>query len=115
MKSIGNIAKYTFALWLIAVSIAISIGIKQASAFAVRRRLLKEIINLNQMTLFISNSDTMIILLNVEDRTDFTVSQDSTGTDVIYSNQVSFKIENTDEKQPYIQIEKRQRKVIVRS
>jgi hypothetical protein len=32
MKSIGNIAKYTLlALWLIAVSIAISIGIKQAS------------------------------------------------------------------------------------
>jgi hypothetical protein len=57
------------------------------------------------MTLFISNSDTMIILLK-RWRPHWFVSQDSTGTDVIYSNQVSFKIENTDEKQPYIQIEK---------
>jgi hypothetical protein len=35
MKSIGNIAKYTLlALWLISVALAISIGIKQAAAFA---------------------------------------------------------------------------------
>jgi phage shock protein PspC (stress-responsive transcriptional regulator) len=109
MKSIGNIAKYTLlALWLIAVSIAISIGIKQASAFAVDGRVVKkEIINLNPNdTLYIKFRHNDYFAKNVEDRTDFTVSQDSTGTDVIYSNQVSFKIENTDEKQPYIQIEK---------
>ena len=109
MKSIGNIAKYTLlALWLIAVSIAISIGIKQASAFAVDGRVVKkEIINLNANdTLYIKFRHNDYFAKNVEDRTDFTVSQDSTGTDVIYSNQVSFKIENTDEKQPYIQIEK---------
>jgi hypothetical protein len=58
------------------------------------------------MTLFISNSDTMIILLKRWRPHWFHSKQDSTGTDVIYSNQVSFKIENTDEKQPYIQIEK---------
>ena len=109
MKSIGNIAKYTLlALWLIAVSIAISIGIKQASAFAVDGRVVKkEIINLNANdTLYIKFRHNDYFAKNVEDRTDFTVSQDSTGTDVIYSNQVSFKIENTDAKQPYIQIEK---------
>jgi hypothetical protein len=44
---------HLLALWLIAVSIAISIGIKQASAFAVDGRVVKkENINLNQMTLF---------------------------------------------------------------
>jgi hypothetical protein len=42
----------------------------------------------------------------VEDRNDFMVTQDSTGTDIIYSNEVSFKIEKTDEKLPYLQIEK---------
>jgi hypothetical protein len=34
--------KYTLLLWLIAVSIAISIGIKQASAFAVDGRVVKK-------------------------------------------------------------------------
>ena len=36
-------------------------------------------------------------------------NQDSTGTNVIYSNEVSFRIEQTDEKLPYIQIEKEAR------
>lgn len=109
MKSIGNIAKYTLlALWLITVALAISIGIKQASAFAVDGRVVKkETINLNPNdTLFIKFKHNDYFAKNVEDRNDFMVTQDSTGTDVIYSNEVGFKIENTDEKQPYIQIEK---------
>ena len=50
IKSIGNIAKYTLlAIWLIAVAIAISIGIKQATAFAVDGRLVNnEMVNLTQ-------------------------------------------------------------------
>lgn len=109
MKSIGNIAKYTLlALWLIAVSLAISIGIKQASAFAVDGRVVKkETINLNPNdTLFIKFQHNDYFAKNVEDRNDFMVTQDSTGTDIIYSNEVSFKIEKTDEKLPYLQIEK---------
>ncbi|MFV8370211.1 PspC domain-containing protein [Flavobacterium sp. LB2R40] len=109
MKSIGNIAKYTlFALWLIAVSLAIAIGIKQASAFAVDGRVVKkETISLNPNdTLFIKFKHNDYFAKNVEDRNDFMVTQDSTGNDVIYSNQVSFRIEKTDEKLPYIQIEK---------
>src|SRR6187431_289650 len=56
MNSIGNIAKYTLlAVWLIAVSIAISIGIKQATAFAINGRTIqKETINLKP-------SDTLLI------------------------------------------------------
>jgi phage shock protein PspC (stress-responsive transcriptional regulator) len=109
MKSIGNIAKYTLlALWLIAVSLAISIGIKQASAFAIDGRVVKkETINLNPNdTLFIKFKHNDYFAKNVEDRNDFMVTQDSTGTDIIYSNEVSFKIEKTDEKLPYLQIEK---------
>jgi phage shock protein PspC (stress-responsive transcriptional regulator) len=112
MKSIGNIAKYTLlALWLIAVSLAISIGIKQASAFAVDGRVVKkETINLNPNdTLFIKFKHNDYFAKNVEDRNDFMVTQDSTGTDIIYSNEVSFKIEKTDEKLPYLQIEKEAR------
>ena len=109
MKSIGNIAKYTLlALWLIAVSLAISIGIKQASAFAVDGRVVKKetiILNPND-TLFIKFKHNDYFAKNVEDRNDFMVTQDSTGTDIIYSNEVSFKIEKTDEKLPYLQIEK---------
>ena len=109
MKSIGNAAKYTLlALWLIAVSLAISIGIKQASAFAVDGRVVqKETFNLNPNdTLFIKFKHNDYFAKNVEDYNDFQITQDSTGMDVIYSNEVSFKIEKTDEKLPYIQIEK---------
>ncbi|RTY74307.1 PspC domain-containing protein [Flavobacterium sp. LS1R10] len=112
MKSIGNIAKYTlFALWLIAVALAISIGIKQASAFAVDGRVVKkETLNLNPNdTLLIKFKHNDYFAKNVEDRNDFMVTQDSTGTDIIYSNEVSFKIEKTEEKLPYIQIEKEAR------
>ncbi|WP_426064895.1 PspC domain-containing protein [Flavobacterium sp. DSP2-3-1] len=112
MKSIGNIAKYTLlALWLIAVALAISIGIKQASAFAVDGRVVKkETINLNPNdTLYIKFKHNDYFAKNVEDRNDFMVTQDSTGTDIIYSNEVSIKIEKTDKKLPYLQIEKEAR------
>lgn len=109
MKPIGNIAKYTLlALWLIAVSLAISIGVKQATAFAVDGRVVKkEIINLNPTdTLFIKFKHNDYFAKNVDDRNGFLVTQDSTGTDIIYSNDVRLRIERTDEKMPYIQIEK---------
>jgi len=109
IKSVGTIVKYTLlALWLIAVSLAISIGIKQASAFAVDGRVVKkETININPTdTLFIKFTHNDYFAKNLNDRNDFMVTQDSTGTDIIYSNEVSLKIERTDEKSPYIQIEK---------
>src|SRR3970282_2771069 len=56
MKSIGNIAKYTLlALWIIAIAILISIGIKQASEVAFEGKTVqKETINLTpNNTLFV--------------------------------------------------------------
>jgi hypothetical protein len=49
MKSIGSFAKYTLlAIWIIAIALTISIGIKQASAFAADGRVVKkETININ--------------------------------------------------------------------
>lgn len=109
MKSIGNIAKYTLlALWIIAVALAISIGIKQATAFAIDGRVVhKESIALQPTdTLFIKFKHNDYYAKNVEDRNDFKITQDSTDNDVIYSNRVNFEIKNTDEKVAYLQIEK---------
>ncbi len=112
MKSIGSIAKYTLlALWIIAVSLAISIGIKQASAFAVDGRVVKkENLTLQPNdTLFIQFKHNDYFAKNVDDRNDFIVTQDSTGTDIIYSTEVSIRIEKTNEKVAYVQIEKEAR------
>ena len=109
MKSIGNIAKYTLlALWIIAVALAISIGIRQATAFAIDGRVVhkENIVMQPTDTLFIKFKHNDYYAKNVNDRNDFKITQDSTDNDVIYSNEVSFKIEKTDEKIPYIQIEK---------
>jgi phage shock protein PspC (stress-responsive transcriptional regulator) len=109
MKSIGNVAKSTLlAIWLITLALAISIGIKQASAFSNDGRIVKK------ESLHLLPTDTLMIKFkhndyyakNIEDRNDFKIAQDSIGTDVIYSNEVSIKIEYTDEKLAYIQIEK---------
>jgi phage shock protein PspC (stress-responsive transcriptional regulator) len=109
MKSIGNIAKYTLvALWIMAVALAISIGIKQASAFAIDGRVVhKENIILQPTdTLFIKFVHNDYYAKNVDDRNNFRITQDSANIDVIYSNDVRFEIKKTDEKLPYIKIEK---------
>jgi phage shock protein PspC (stress-responsive transcriptional regulator) len=109
MNSIGNIAKYTLlAVWLIAVSFAISVGIKQATAFAVNGR------TVQKQTLNLIPTDTLLIKFkhndyfakNVDDRNDFIITKDSLNNDIIYSNQVSLRIEKSDENYAYIQIEK---------
>ncbi|MDR6843815.1 PspC domain-containing protein [Flavobacterium granuli] len=109
MNSIGNIAKYTLlALWLIAVSIAISIGIKQATAFAVNGRTVqKETLNLKPTdTLLIKFKHNDYFAKDVNDRNEFMVTKDSLNNDIIYSNDVHIRIEKSDEKYAYIQIDK---------
>ena len=109
MRSMGTIVKSTLlALWIIAVALAISIGIKQASAFAIDGRVVhKENIVLQPTdTLFIKFKHNDYYAKNIDDRDDFKITQDSTDNDVIYSNDVRFRIEKTDEKVAYIQIEK---------
>lgn len=109
LRSIGNIAKYTLlAIWLIAVALAIAIGIKQASAFAVDGRVVqKQNINLNSAdTLLIKFKHNDYFAKNINDNDNFKITLDSTGNNVIYSNNVSFKIAPSDTKLAYIQIEK---------
>jgi phage shock protein PspC (stress-responsive transcriptional regulator) len=109
LKSIGNIAKYTLlAIWLISISFAIAIGIKQATAFAVDGRVVqKETLNLKPSdTLLIKFKHNDYFAKDINDTHDFKITIDSTGANVIYSNNVSFKIAQTDAKAGYIQIEK---------
>jgi len=109
LKSIGNVAKYTLlAIWLISVSLAIAIGIKQATAFAVDGRVVqKETINLKAAdTILIKFKHNDYFAKDINDNSNFKITLDSIGKDVIYSNNVSFKIAQTDEKSAYIQIEK---------
>ncbi|WP_348796963.1 PspC domain-containing protein [Flavobacterium adhaerens] len=109
MKSVGNIVKYTLlAVWLIAVSIAISIGITQATAFAVSSRSIqKETLNLKPTdTLSIKFVHNNYFAKDIHDRNDFMITKDSLDNDIIYSNEVSIQIEKSDEKYAYIQIEK---------
>lgn len=108
-KSIGSIAKYTlFALWIIAVAMAVSLGIKQASAFAMDGRVVKK------ETINIPLKDTLVLKFkhndyfskDIYDRSEFKITTDSTNNNVIYSNEVEFRIKKSNENYNYIQIEK---------
>jgi phage shock protein PspC (stress-responsive transcriptional regulator) len=109
VKSIGNIARYTLlALWLISLGILISIGIQQATEYAVDGTVIKK------ETLALQPTDTLYIKFKHNDyfaksnrnNNDFMVTEDSTNTKVIYSNDVRFNIVKSDNKTAYIQIEK---------
>jgi len=109
IKSIGNIAKYTLlALWIIAIAILISIGINQASEVAYEGKTVqKETINvLPNDTLFVKFRYNEYYTKDIDNDENFEFVQDSANTQLIYSNNVSLEILRTDEKLPFIQIEK---------
>jgi phage shock protein PspC (stress-responsive transcriptional regulator) len=112
LKSIGNITKYTLlAIWIISVVLAITIGAKQLSAFAVDGRVIqRESINLKPTdTLLLKFKHNDNFAKNIDDRNDFKITLDSTGNKVIYSNDVNFRIAQSDDQLAYIQIEKEAR------
>ena len=109
LKSIGSIAKYTLlALWLIAISVLIALGLKQATEFAYDgKSVQKEIIN-------IQPNDTLKIKFKYNDyfakdilrQNEYSFTQDENNNQLIYSNEINFHIVKTDEKMPYLQIER---------
>ena len=108
-KSIGSIAKYVLlAIWIIAIGILISIGVKQASEYAYDGRIYeKQTINLNPKdTLYIKFKNNDYYSKDINDYKEFSVTKDSLNQDVVYSNSISFQIEKTDELLPYIKINK---------
>ncbi len=109
LKSIGNIAKYSLlALWIIAVGILISIGINELTQISSEAKdLKKETIKITQIdTLFVKFKNNDFYSKENYRRSDFELTQDEKGNEIIYSNNVSFKILKTDELLPYIQVEK---------
>lgn len=109
LKSIGSIAKYTLlAVWLIAVACLITFGIKQATEIAYEgKSVMKENINLNPTdTLKIKFKFNDYYSKDVEHRNDYIFTQDENDVEQIYSNNIRLHIQRTDEKIPYIQIEK---------
>jgi len=57
-------------------------------------------------TIFVKFKNNDYYSKHIDNRNDFYYRQDSANTDVIYSNNVRFYVMKTDEKVPYIQIEK---------
>jgi phage shock protein PspC (stress-responsive transcriptional regulator) len=109
LKSIGNVATYTLiATWVIASGIAISLGINEATQMAFEGKVVQkeEIILIPTDTLYIKFKNNDFYSKNVHQDTDFRLTQDENNKDVIYSNNISIEIMETDETVPYIQIEK---------
>ncbi|GEP50522.1 hypothetical protein FNO01nite_11940 [Flavobacterium noncentrifugens] len=110
MKSIGSIAKYTLlALWLICVGILISLGIKQATEIAFDGKVvMKENVSIAPTdTLYVKFRFNDYYAKDIDHNHDFMFTQDENNNELIYSNDIEFNVLKTDEKTPYIQIEKR--------
>lgn len=110
MRSIGNIAKLTLlAVWLVALGILITMGIKQATEVAFDGK------TVDKQNFEIAAQDTLHIKMRYNDffaketapRHELLFTEDEQGKEQIYSNEISFEILRTDNAQPYIQIEKR--------
>ncbi len=109
LKSIGSIAKYTLlALWLISVSILIAFGLKQATEFASDgKSMQKEVINVQPNdTLNIKFKYNDYFAKDVERQNEYTFTQDEKNNELMYSNEIDLHILKTDERLPYLQIEK---------
>ena len=109
VRSIGSVAKYTLlALWLVSVGTLITLGVKQATEVAFDGKVVQK------ETLQLTPGDTLNIKFrfndyyakNVYNRHNFLFTQDESGKELIYSNEVAFHILKTDEALPYVQIEK---------
>ena len=109
LRSIGTIAKYTLlAIWIIAVGILISFGINELTQISSEAKdVKKEVINIaSKDTLHVSFKNNDFYDKDVNKRTDFRLTQDEKNHEVIYSNNVYLKVLHTNEKQPYLQVEK---------
>ena len=109
LKSIGNIAKYSLlGIWIIAMGIAISLGINEATQVAYDGK------DVKKETINIAPTDTLLIKFKNNDfyskdryhHTDFRLTQDEQNKEIIYSNNVSIEIMKTDEALPYLQVER---------
>ncbi|MCW1147758.1 PspC domain-containing protein [Flavobacterium lacisediminis] len=109
LRSIGNYVKYSLlAVWIIAVGILITLGINEASQLAFEGK------SVQKEVIAIAPSDTLKIKFKNNDfysksiyrNHDFKITQDEGDNEIIYSNNVSIEIKETDAAAPYMLIEK---------
>ena len=109
LRSIGNYVKYSLlAVWIIAVGIIISLGINEASQLAFEGK------SVQKEVIAIAPTDTLKIKFKNNDfysksnyrNHDFKITQDEGDNEIIYSNNVSIEIKETDAAAPYMLIEK---------
>lgn len=109
LRSIGNIIRFSLlGVWIIAVGILISLGINEATQIAYDGK------DVKKETISIAPTDTLFIKFMNNDfyskdkyhNTDFRLTQDENNKDIIYSNNISFEVMSTEEKLPYIQVER---------
>ncbi len=109
LKSVGSIIKFSLlGIWIIAVGILISLGIKEATQIAYDGK------DVKKQVITIAPIDTLNIKFKNNDfyskdrynNTDFRLTQDENNNEVIYSNNISLEILKTDEAFPFIQIER---------
>jgi phage shock protein PspC (stress-responsive transcriptional regulator) len=110
LKSVGSVVKYgLLALWIIAIGIAITIGIKEATQFAYSGKSIQK----NELNLKVNDTLQVKFVYNdfysksVTDRNDFRIMQDSAGNEVIHSTNVTIHLKRTDSPFAYVQIEKK--------
>lgn len=109
MRSLGNVVNYTlFALWIISIALLITIGVNQMIEYSTEgRAITKQTLSMNvKDTLEIKFKHNDFYAKNINEETDFRITQDSSDQQVIYSNNVRLTIEKTDELLPYLQVEK---------
>jgi phage shock protein PspC (stress-responsive transcriptional regulator) len=109
LKSIGYVAKYTLlAFWIMAVIALIGIGINEATKYAFEGKTIqKEYLTVSKTdTLKIKFIGNDMFFRNRHSNRKFTIVTDEKGTDILYSNDISFEIMPTDEATAYLQIEK---------
>lgn len=109
LRSIGNIAKYSLlAVWIASIIILVSLTVRQASEVAFDNKIInKKTINLDPKdTLYIKfKTDNYYTQVN-NNNDDFMFVEDSLNNQMIYSNEISFEIKESDEPYAYLQIEK---------
>ena len=109
LRSIGNYVKYSLlAVWIIAVGIIISLGINEASQLAFDgKSVQKEVITIAPTdTLKIKFKNNDFYSKSIYRNHDFKITQDEGDNEIIYSNNVSIEIKETDAAAPYMLIEK---------
>lgn len=108
LKPIGTITKISLLfIWVISVAAVAYLGMSQAAEVnAEGKSVDKKQIVINDDPLQIKFKYNDYYSKSFYDDSEFKFIQDSLGNDIIYSNNVTFYVMKTDEKTPFVQVEK---------